>query len=210
MDYYYDILLNFQEEYCMFYEWDQEDVMDVIKKIPLFHVDSKVLKDLLTKIVVVNKSFLQSIENKTKLKNNEFLQYTCVFSDAKNSLAVEFDQDGKIINRSSLILDDELNINEFMYNISLMKLEYMTIGKEKILKETRQEVKIKKLIYTEIVDVYQKKEFSKLKYIYLEWFKVLEENVELMYQKMLKKLEGNLTEVEYHIYELIKLSYNNV
>ena len=114
MDYYYDILLNFQEEYCMFYEWDQEDVMDVIKKIPLFHVDSKVLKDLLTKIVVVNKSFLQSIENKTKLKNNEFLQYTCVFSDAKNSLAVEFDQDGKIINRSSLILDDELNINEFM------------------------------------------------------------------------------------------------
>ena len=91
-----------------------------------------------------------------------------------------------------------------------MKLEYMTIGKEKILKETRQEVKIKKLIYTEIVDVYQKKEFSKLKYIYLEWFKVLEENVELMYQKMLKKLEGNLTEVEYHIYELIKLSYNNV
>ncbi len=210
MDYYYDILLNFQEEYCMFYEWDQEDVMDVIKKIPLFHVDSKVLKDLLTKIVVVNKSFLQSIENKTKLKNNEFLQYTCVFSDAKNSLAVEFDQDGKIINRSSLILDDELNINEFMYNISLMKLEYTTIGKEKILKETRQEVKIKKLIYTEIVDVYQKKEFSKLKYIYLEWFKVLEENVELMYQKMLKKLEGNLTEVEYHIYELIKLSYNNV
>ncbi len=210
MDYYYDILLNFQEEYCMFYEWDQEDVMDVIKKIPLFHVDSKVLKDLLTKIVVVNKSFLQSIENKTKLKNNEFLQYTCVFSDAKNSLAVEFDQDGKIINRSSLILDDELNINEFMYNISLMKLEYTTIGKEKVLKETRQEVKIKKLIYTEIVDVYQKKEFSKLKYIYLEWFKVLEENVELMYQKMLKKLEGNLTEVEYHIYELIKLSYNNV
>ncbi len=210
MDYYYDILLNFQEEYCMFYEWDQEDVMDVIKKIPLFHVDSKVLKDLLTKIVVVNKSFLQSIDNKTKLKNNEFLQYTCVFSDAKNSLAVEFDQDGKIINRSSLILDDELNINEFMYNISLMKLEYTTIGKEKILKETRQEVKIKKLIYTEIVDVYQKKEFSKLKYIYLEWFKVLEENVELMYQKMLKKLEGNLTEVEYHIYELIKLSYNNV
>ena len=97
-----------------------------------------------------------------------------------------------------------------MYNISLMKLEYTTIGKEKILKETRQEVKIKKLIYTEIVDVYQKKEFSKLKYIYLEWFKVLEENVELMYQKMLKKLEGNLTEVEYHIYELIKLSYNNV
>ena len=194
----------------MFYEWDQEDVMDVIKKIPLFHVDSKVLKDLLTKIVVVNKSFLQSIENKTKLKNNEFLQYTCVFSDAKNSLAVEFDQDGKIINRSSLILDDELNINEFMYNISLMKLEYTTIGKEKVLKETRQEVKIKKLIYTEIVDVYQKKEFSKLKYIYLEWFKVLEENVELMYQKMLKKLEGNLTEVEYHIYELIKLSYNNV
>ena len=31
-----------------------------------------------------------------------------------------------------------------------------------------------------------------------------------MYQEMLKKLDGDLTDREYNIYELIKLSYNNV
>ena len=58
--------------------------------------------------------------------------------------------------------------------------------------------------------MYQNKENSKLKYIYLEWFNKLEDNINLMYQNMLNKLNDKLTEKEYSIYELIKLSYNNV
>ena len=69
MNYYYDILLNFQEKYYWFYEWDQNDNIDFIKKIPIFHVDSKTYIELLTKKISLNKEFLNSIENKTKLKS---------------------------------------------------------------------------------------------------------------------------------------------
>ena len=48
MNYYYDILLNFQENYYMFYEWDKEDNIEFVKKIPLFHIDSKEFIDIFT------------------------------------------------------------------------------------------------------------------------------------------------------------------
>lgn len=210
MDYYYDVLLNFQESYSMFYEWDSEDIIEYVKKIPLFHVDAKVIIDLICKKIKIEKEFLNNIENKTKLKGNNILKYACIFSDGKNSIALEFNEEGMSLNKSSLILEDELNINEFMYNIPLQKIEYQIISDDQINNETRQELKIKKILKLEINSIYNKKEYSKLKYIYLEWFSNILPNIDEMYQNMLLKLESKLTEKEYHIYELIKLSYNNV
>ena len=210
MNYYYDFLLNFQEKYCMFYEWDESDNIEFIKKIPLFHIDSKTFVDLLTKKVSLSKEFLKTIENKTKIKQNNYLKYTSIFGDGKNSIALEFDDNGVCINKSSLMIEDELNINEFMYTINLNKLDYKILGTEKLEKETRQELNIKKLLKLEIDSIYNKKQFSKLKYIYLEWFNELSDNIETMYNDMLKKIDNNLSEKEYEIYELIKLSYNNV
>ena len=210
MDFYYDVLLNFQEKYCMFYEWDKDDTIDFVKKIPLFHVDAKTFINLLSKKVIVAKEFLESIKNKTKLKDNNVLKYTAIFSDGKNALALEFDEEGNSLNKSSLILDDELNINEFLFNIAVTKIDYKVIKKEIVSKETRQEEKIKKVLKLEIKGMYEKKEFSKLKYIYLEWFDKLIDDVDTMYKDMLNRLKDNLQEKEYQIYDIIKLSYNNV
>ena len=135
MNYYYDILLNFQDTYCMFYEWAQDDSIDFIKKIPLFHVDNKTYKDLLTKKIKINSLFLQSILNKTKVKQNKLLKYACIFGDGKNALAVEFNDNGIINYKSSILLEDELNINEFMYSIELCKLDYEIIAKDILRKE---------------------------------------------------------------------------
>ena len=165
---------------------------------------------MISKVLVVDKEFLKKIENKTKLKQNNYLKYTSIFSDGKNALALEFNDDGVVINKSSLILEDELSVNEFMYNVVISKIDYEIKDKVKVTKETRQELKIKKLIKLEVEKMYQNKENSKLKYIYLEWFNKLEDNINLMYQNMLNKLNDKLTEKEYSIYELIKLSYNNV
>lgn len=210
MNYYYDILLNFQENYYMFYEWDKEDNIEFVKKIPLFHIDSKEIVDIFNNKIMITNEFLKLIENKTKIKQNKFLKYTAIFSDGKNSLAVEFNDEGVLINKSSLILDDELSINEFMYSINKSNLDYQIIGTETRSKETRQELKIKRLLKLEVQSMYEKKEYSKLKYIYLEWFNELKENVDSMYELMLNKINSTLTNKEYEIYELIKLSYNNV
>ena len=207
MNYYYDVVLNFQDDYCMFYEWDKEDTIEYIKKIPLFHIHSKDFIDIYTKRIRVNKDFLEKIENKTILKQS-VLKYTCIISDGKNSIALEFDDDGKTINKSSLLLEDELNINEFMYNIEISNIDYEIIGIESFNKETRQELKIKKILRIEILKMYNNKELSKLKYIYLEWFNKIDSNYKKMYEDMLKKIKEKLTAKEYEIYELIKITYN--
>ena len=129
MDYYYDVLLNFQDNYYMFYEWDEDDTIEYVKKIPLIHVDSKTILNMISKVLVVDKEFLKKIENKTKLKQNNYLKYTSIFSDGKNALALEFNDDGVVINKSSLILEDELSVNEFMYKkcIKIKKIVNLNI-----------------------------------------------------------------------------------
>ena len=210
MDYYYDVLLNFQDNYTMFYEWDSEDEINYIKKIPLVHIDAKTLINFISKKIIVDEEFLKLIENKTKLKGNNTLKYTCIFSDGKNSIALEFQDNGEVLSKSSLILEDELNINEFMYNIMLKKINYKIIKDDEINNETRQDLKIKRILKLEINSIYERKEYSKLKYLYLEWFQELLPSIDEMYHNMLNKLNNKLTEKEYSIYELIKMSYNNV
>ena len=207
MNYYYDILLNFEDEYCMFYEWDNCDNIEFIKKIPLFHIDNKDYKDLLTKKIRVDISFLKNIFNKTKLKQNKVLKYACIFGDGKNAIAVEFNDDGTIISKSSILLEDELNINEFMYSITITNLDYKVIAKERIRKETRQDERIKKLLKMEIENMYLNNK-SKLKYIYLEWLNELSDHYKLMYNSMLNKLDSKLTKKEYEIYNLLKLTFS--
>ena len=210
MNYYYDVSLNFQDNFYMFYEWDEYDTIEYFKKVPLFHVDTKILSHSISKIIKVDKELLNIIENKTKLKQNKFLKYTCILSDGKNSIALEFNDDGLVINKSSLTVEDELNINEFVYSISKSKINYEIIKDDTFFKETRQELKIKKVLKLEIDSMYKQKNHAKLKYIYLEWFDEILDNIDTMYNNMLDKINDKLTEKEYHIYELIKISYNNV
>lgn len=208
MNYYYDILLNFEDEYCMFYEWDKCDNIEFIKKIPLYHVDNKVYKDFLTKKIKVDTNFLSNIFNKTKLKQSKVLKYACIFGDGKNAIAIEFNDDGTLISKSSILLEDELNINEFMYSINILNLDYIVLEKERIRKETRQEEKIKKILRIEIDNMYKNNNKSKIKYIYLEWFDELSDNYDLMYNKMINKLNNKLTKKEYEIYNIFKLTFS--
>jgi len=210
MNYYYDVLLNFQDIYYMFYEWDELDNIEFIKKIPLVHTESKTICDMISKKIKVNLDFLNQLENKTKLKQNKYLKYACIISDGKNSIAIEFNDNGEIISKSSLTIEDELNINEFIYSVNKINIQYETIADEILNKEIRQETKIKKILKLEINDMYKNKNFSKLKYIYLEWFNELLDSIDLMYKNMLNKLNKELTDKEYYIYELLKISYNNV
>ena len=198
MNYYYDIVLNFQENLFMFYEWDEHDNLEYIKKIPLIFVDSTNLIDLIANKIIINNNLLKKIENKTKLKNNKFLKYCCIVADGKNSIAIEFNEDGESINKSSLLVDDELNINEFVYTLNKEEINYKKTKKEFFYKDIRQELIIKRIIKLEIKNMYDKKNYSKLKYI------------DDMYNNMLKQIEQKISEKEYHIYEIIKLSYNNV
>ena len=63
MTYIYDILLNFTDENRIieFFEWDDSDNLEHIKKIPVFRTSSKQLSELLNNQIIVEKEFLNKI-----------------------------------------------------------------------------------------------------------------------------------------------------
>ena len=74
----------------------------------------------------------------------------------------------------------------------------------------RIEEDIKRFIEIEINSLYKRKNYTKLNYLYNEWFKKDNKNPKEMKEEMHKKLKNGITEKEINIYNLIKLSYNNV
>ncbi len=209
MNFYYDIVVNFQENNYMFYEWAESDVLEYIKRVPIFQVTTKVLRDLINNNIEVDKEFLDSIYNKTKLKKG-FLEYVSLFVSKNGAIVLEFASDGKVIARSGLQVNDECNIMEVIYTLPIFRLEYKVLNRLELNKDLRLESTIKDFINLEINTLYKNKEWEKIVFLYNEWFLKSDPNVGEMVQEMQNRLKGEITDREFRIYNLIKLSYNNV
>lgn len=209
MSYYYDIIVNFQDENWMFYEWDDKDSLDVIKKIPAFQVPVKVLKDMVNYNVQVTKEFLEKIKDKTKL-NKGVIEYAVLLVSKNGAIVLEFAGDGKSIARSYLQVVDECHILDTSYILPMEKLDYTLLNKLEYHKTLRSDTTIKDVINLEINTLYQNKKWEKIVFLYNEWFKKSKHNVAEMVQDMQNKLQGEVTGAEVNVYNLIKLSYNNV
>ncbi len=209
MNFYYDITLDFLENNYPFYEVCENDCFSNIKKIPLFQITSKVLKELVLNKVKVSSDFLKIIENKTPTEKG-IIKYACILADKNNALAFIFDDEGVSVNYSALSLNDELNLLEVIYTIKNIDLEYEVIEKKKANNDLRKEVNMRSIINQEIDKLYQEKNKSKLQFLYLEWFNNYEEDVTKIYQKMKKQIQEQLGNKEENIFHIIEISYNNV
>ncbi len=209
MNYFYDLTLNFVDENLMYYEWDEFDNIEVFKKVPLFQVSSKTLKEFIANQIKVNKEFLDIIKNKGK-KKNEVCEYVALFADKNGAIAMEFSEDGLSIARSFLNIDDELCLLEALYTIRTEKIEYKIIKEIKFKSNLRYEDKIKRLINTEVNSLVHKNNFSKLKYLYMEWFNKVPNSNEEMVTEMKDNLKREVNRDVLRVYNLIKLSYSNV
>lgn len=209
MDYCHDILINLEEDKVFnFYEWENYDPIELIKKIPMFRVNSKTLKDFYLYDIVVSLPFLEALKDKTILKNNKLsktLKYACLLCDCKNVLVVEFNDSGKIVSRSNLLLEDEANIIEFIYSYKESKILYQKEKQRKIINFLRQEELIKKIIGLELKTVNK----SKLKYLFNELFGYEEEDISKIKELIEAELKRGVNSKLKRIYDLIVLSYNN-
>ena len=209
MNYYYDIMVNLEDNNYMFYEWDELDNIEIIKKIPLFQVSSKVLKDIINNEIKVSKEFLDMIHNKTKVKKG-YLEYVSLLASKNGAIILEFASDGVSIARSFLQVEDECNVSEVLYTIPILKFDYKIEKRIDKSKDLRIEKKIKDFINLEINTLYNNKDLEKIVFLYSEWFGKTKNNVAEMISDMQNKLKSGITDVEVKIYDLIKLSYNNV
>ena len=210
MNYYYEINLNFNDIAYSFYEWNETDKLEHIKKIPVIKVKSNVLKKIVTNNFNVSKEFLDSINGRTLCKSNIKIENACIFSDTKNCIAIEFNNKGYSIARSNLMLEDENNICEIAYSFKYKDIELTNLEIINIKDEFRQEIKIKNIINKEIIELYNNKNYKKIEYLYYEWFGKLENNIETMVKNMYEDLKDSLKEIHYEIYKIIKLSYSRI
>ncbi len=209
MNYYYDIILNFLDSNYLFYDWLEQDTLEYIKKIPLYQVTSKKFKEIYAYEGKISLEFLEEIKDKTISKNKK-LKYACLIADKNNALALEFNDEGLVIARSSLMLKDELALLEYLYTIPLKDIEYTKIKLINNNLDSRKSRQIKNFISLELKKLINDHNLEKLKYLYLEWFNEKEDNLDKIRKRMEKRLENEITLDEIKIYNIIKLSYNNV
>lgn len=163
MNYYYDIILNWNEnEAYEFYEWNDTDYLELIKKIPLIRIKHKIFLDLVSNKIKVSPEFLNMIQDKTLISGKNLINnitYAALLTDNKNVIAIEFDKEGNSISYSKLLIDDELNVLESTFNLKEYNLEYEILNKLPLNSNIRQENEAKKVISLEINNLYQKKTY---------------------------------------------------
>lgn len=214
MSYYYDIILNWNESRMYhFYEWNDTDYLELIKKIPFIKIKHKVFLDFLTHEIKVTEELLSEIKDKTivSLRNgSDKLGYASLFTDGKNIIAIEFNKEGISTNRSELLLEDEINALESTFNMKEKEISYELMKELNLKTSLRQIEEVKRLITLEINNLYQNKELSKLKYLYYEYKQEKCEEIDKIYQTFLTDLNNNFNQNLIKLYYIIKLSYHKV
>ncbi len=210
MNYIYDVVLNFQDELIDFYEWQKEDTIDHIKRIPIFRINTTNLNNLINKNIIINNDFIQKIKNKTKCfcKTND-LKYTSLFTDLNKVVAIEFSSTGNIISRSSLLLDEEESIIlDCRFDLE-EKISYEVISNLENTFLTREDKKKRNYILKELTEVYKTNNIDKLNYLYKEIYNDNSLSFDLKYEKLNKSIKDNYTSKYNVLYDILKLTYTN-
>lgn len=211
MTYIYDVLLNFSdtERIVEFFEWNNNDSIDHIKRIPLIRISSKSLNDLINNNIVVEKEFLDKIKDLTLMyKKTKNLEYSILITDLNKVIAIEFNKEGKIIAKSGLLLDEEEEIIDESYDLKEEKLNYKIETKiNNNIFLTREEQKKQRYLLLELDNIVKENNRNKLNFLYQEIFLKDKLTFEEKYLKLKEDIEKNYTSKYNNLYEIVRLTY---
>lgn len=210
MNYVYDILLDFDECLYDFYDWNLNDNICHIRRIPLFKVDTKTLLELKNYVIRLDEIWLKKIYQKTEVfekRKVSKINYSCIFSDGLEAFTLLFDETGKSVKGSKLLLDEENEVNELCLRIDEISLSYQSItSRIKYEVKTRLEVEKEQFIMKEIKRLQENHKDDKLKYLYYDCFNQKEENISNIITKIKNTLKDNNSIVRDQLYDLLKLT----
>lgn len=200
MHYIYDILVNFNEFYYDFYEWEKKDNIIHVKKIPIIKIDKKDFGIICSNEIKID---IKNLKNKVELWNNKKQNKTyLLLTSGTDILGLEFNNEGISIKRSSLIVEEELDVLDDTCKLEVSKLNYTIIKKINFQLNTRQEIETKKIISKEIDKLLEQPNTNKINYLYYECFNKIEPNIE----KSLQNIKNNLDKP--HIYNTLSKIFN--
>ena len=164
MNYIYDIVLNFQNNYYQFFEWNRNDKIKNISKIAVYRIKDEDLINLIYNKVIVDSNFLETL----KEDNKKYNKIICLVSNTKQTIGLLFAQDGTLLKRSSLLFEEENEVNNFAKNLPLTKINYQkneSLAPNNTLRIEREKKDNLIKYITETNDILT------LKYLYYEYFK---------------------------------------
>lgn len=210
MNYIYDILLNFNRQLYDFFEWDINDNIVHIRKIPLYKVDTKQLLKIRDNRVKFEQEFLEKIKNKTEVFTNkdvDFLEYAFLLTDGSSVLALKCNQNGESIGKSMLLVDEDMEVLDVSKKLKETDISIEVVTEEKYIPlKTRKEQKMEKYVKDELYKSGKQNANEKLEYLYFECFGKNEHSVDaILNQFYLQMKKGNYNMIR-KLYDFFKLT----
>ena len=198
MNYIYDIVLNFQDNYYNFFEWHKDDKIKNIPKIPLYRVTDKDIKILKNNKVKVSQSLIESIKN----YNKRYKKNICLVSNGKIAIGLLFKDDGTLSKRSSLIFEEEEEVIEVVRGVTPIEIKY--IENIEIIPQNKLRVEKEK---KEILINYIKNttDIVTLKYLYYEYYEQENTNPIQIKKALLKELTKEWNIKQNNLYDIVNL-----
>ena len=199
----YDILINLNNDFFEFYDWEDCDDIKHIRKVPLVKVNNEVIKHIINKTLIINKTFLNNIYKKSEIfsgKQIDCIDYGCVFGSNEKAIYSTFDSNGNIKQVSSIMVGEELEILEILETLMEKEIKYKVIKKESIRNfNTRKETNIINNILSELEKI--KSDREKIEYLCYEWFN----DKNFSYDKLASSIEKDFSKKHIEFLELLKL-----
>lgn len=206
MNYIYDVLLNFNDDLYEFYDWNKNDVITHVRKMPIIKIESIDLEKIKNNYVKFDMEFLLSIKNKCEVFNNKnikYLEYAFILTDSNDAIAINIKDDN--VKSSRLLVEEEMEVLDNSLRYDIVNIKYDIINKKKINNfKTRKELEIEKYLKKEINNL-KTADIEKLKYIYYDCFDEIENDRDKIINKINLELNKNFNILSKKLYTFFKL-----
>lgn len=183
MDYIYDIILNFQNNYYDFYEWKPKDKLINVKKILVYKIS--------------NEDYLNLKYNDVVIDNQTLPKYTkmMLVTNGEEVMGILLDQTGKVIKRSSLLFEESDEVLEEISILKSLKINYLKNNYKNHIPLSRIEEEKIKFLKEFFSDINQVKDEYLLKYIYYDIYSKEEANTDIIYKQLKLLINTNINKI---------------
>lgn len=203
MSYVYDILANFNSCFFDFYDWNLDDDIVHIKKLPIIKVDSSFLHSVKYGDVRVSSDLLDKIYRRSdffKVSKNKY-SYVCCLCDGCEAFIVRFDSKGGVVGRSSMLIDEENEVIDICDGLDCLSFSIVVSSVEFDFFKTRHELSLNKYILNELDCM----DSDKIKYLYFECFNEFESDLKKVTSRIVSEINNNFDSVYSKVFDFLKL-----
>ena len=187
MNYIYDIYANLQKKYYDIYDWNKEDKLIHIKKIPIVKIKTLDLKNIIKNENKIENRIINQMKNQTEIFNDSKKRTLCAFTDGRDEIIVKINKNGNIIQKSSIHFTDDYNNFSTIKRLNFSNFYYTTIkSTEANFLDRKSEYK--KNLLLQYIDSLSD---EKLSYLYFECFSTKYNNSNFIKKKLKKEIINN-------------------